>query len=343
MPSGEVVTDVHAHALIAEVEDLVADRPGKADELLAFARQLGPESTTVTVQAAETSRRLLTELDARLAAMDAASIEVQVVSPSPTQYNYWADTALAKEIWIAANEGIARLCRQAPHRLTAVGLVPLQHPELTVEALEHAVLTCGLKGIEISSFAPSGGGVIDLSHPGLDDLWTRAEELGALVFLHPLGSTVEGRFDRWYLSNIIGQPLEHTIALSHLIFSGVFDRHPSLKLLAAHGGGYLPTYLGRSDHAWHERAEARTCRLPPSHYLSSIFVDSLVYAPDALRALLAVIGAEQVLLGTDFPFDMGITDPLPRLDIAGLAPADRSLIAGGNAARLNLTPRSGAD
>jgi aminocarboxymuconate-semialdehyde decarboxylase len=177
-------------------------------------------------------------------------------------------------------------------------------------------LTFGLKGVEISSFAPSDGGVIDLSDPGLDDLWTRAEELDALVFLHPLGCTVEGRLDRWYLSNTIGQPLEHTIALSHLIFSGVFDRHPSLKLLAAHGGGDLPTYLGRSDHAWRERADARTCQHPPSHYLSKIFVDSLVYTPDALRTLLAVVGAERILLGTDFPFDMGITDPVARLNSA---------------------------
>jgi aminocarboxymuconate-semialdehyde decarboxylase len=135
-----------------------------------------------------------------------------------------------------------------------------------VAALDHAVLTCGLKGIEISSFARSADGVIDLSHPGLDALWTRAAELDALVFLHPLGCTMEGRLNRWYLSNVIGQPLEHTIALSHVIFSGVLDRHPTLKLLAAHGADYLPTYLGRSDHAWCERPEAandrraHTCR-----------------------------------------------------------------------------------
>jgi aminocarboxymuconate-semialdehyde decarboxylase len=331
-----VVTDVHAHAQVAGVEDLVADSPGKHKELFDFAAQMGPESVRVTLQVAEEARRHLTDLDARITAMDAASIDVQVVAPSPTQYNYWADTVLAKEIYIAANEGIAELCTAAVGRLTGIGLVPLQHPDLAVAALDHAVLTCGLKGIEISSFARSADGVIDLSHPGLDGLWTRAVELDALVLLHPLGCTVEGRLDRWYLSNIIGQPLEHTIALSHLIFSGVLDRHPTLKLLAAHGAGYLPTYLGRSDHAWRKRPEARTCQRPPSAYLSSIFVDSLVYSPEALRSLVAAVGPDRVLLGTDFPFDMGVADPLGRLDAAGLTPHDRALVAGRNAQRLNL-------
>ena len=203
-------------------------------------------------------------------------------------------------------------------------------------ALDHAVLTCGLKGIEVSSFARSADGVIDLSHPGLEALWARAVELDALVFLHPLGCSVDGRLDRWYLSNIIGQPLEHTIALSHLIFSGVLDRHPTLKLLAAHGGGYLPAYLGRSDHAWRERSDAHTCERLPSAYMSSIFVDSLVYSAQALRGLVAIVGPDRVLLGTDFPFDMGVADPLGRLDAAGLTPHDRALVAGRNAQRLNL-------
>jgi aminocarboxymuconate-semialdehyde decarboxylase len=336
MPKDLVVTDVHAHAHVAGVDDLVAACPGKNKELFDFAAQMGAESVRVTLQVAEAARRQLTDLDARISAMNAAAVDVQMVSPSPTQYHYWADPVLATEICTAANEGIAELCAAAAGRLTGVGLVPLQHPDLAVAALDHAVLTCGLKGIEISSFARSADGLIDLSHPGLEALWTRAVELDALVFLHPLGCTVEGRLDRWYLSNVIGQPLEHTIALSHLIFSGVLDRHPTLKLLAAHGGGYLPTYLGRSDHAWRERPEARTCQRPPSAYMSSIFVDSLVYSPEALRSLVAVVGPDRVLLGTDFPFDMGVTDPLDRLDAAGLAVHDRALVAGRNAQRLNL-------
>ncbi|MGW3283455.1 amidohydrolase family protein [Streptomyces sp. NPDC001002] len=339
MPGTPPVTDVHAHAEVPGVEELVAGREEYAREQRETARRLGGESFAVTLGVLADARERLTDLGARLAAMDAASVAVQLVSPSPTQYHYWADAALARELWTATNEGIAALCRAAPRRLAGLGVVPLQHPRLAVEALEHAMSDCGLKGIEISSWAPAPDGrIIDLSDPGLDELWARAEELDAVVFLHPLGCTVDGRLDRWYLDNVIGQPLEHTIALSHLIFSGVLDRHPRLRLLAAHGGGYLPTYLGRSDHAWHERPDARTCLLPPSAYMQRIAVDSLVYSPDALRTLVAVLGAERVLLGTDYPFDMGVSDPVSRLDQAALPTRDRNLIAGGNAMAWGLLP-----
>lgn len=339
MPAKPRVTDVHAHALVPDAEALVAGRPELEREQRETARRLGAEALAVTQRVLAATRERLTDLDARLAAMDAASVDVQLVSPSPTQYHYWADAALAREIWTATHEGIAALCQAAPQRLAGLGLVPLQHPRLAVAALEQAVLDCGLKGIEISSWAPAPDGrIIDLSDPELDGLWARAEELDAVVFLHPMGCTVEGRLDRWYLENIIGQPLEHTIALSHLIFSGVLDRHPRLRLLAAHGGGYLPSYLGRSDHAWHERPDARGCLLPPSEYMHRIAVDSLVYAPDALRGLVDVFGAERVLIGTDYPFDMGVTDPVSRLDTAGLADRDRDLIAGGNAEHWGLLP-----
>ncbi len=274
--------------------------------------------------------------------VNAASVDVQLVSPSPTQYHYWADSGLAREIWTATHEGVAALCKAAPQRLAGLGVAPLQHPRLAVEALEHAVLACGLKGIEISSWAPAPDGrIIDLSDSGLNELWARAQELDAVVFLHPMGCTVDGRLDRWYLENIVGQPLEHAIALSHLIFSGVLDRYPRLRLLAAHGGGYLPSYLGRSDHAWHERPEARACLLPPSQYMRRIAVDSLVYSPEALRALVDRFGAGRVLLGSDYPFDMGVTDPVARLNDAGLPTRDRDLIAGGNAENWGLLPLTG--
>ncbi|MET8828055.1 amidohydrolase family protein [Streptomyces sp. NPDC004610] len=332
------VTDVHAHALVPSVEDLVDGNPLKQREQEEQARLMGADSLRVTLHMAQDAHRALTDLDTRLKAMDAASVDAQLVSPSPSQYYYWAGPALAREIFTATHEGVAALCARAGDRLTGLGVVPLQHPALAVEALEHAVLTCGLKGIEISSFASLGEGHVDLSHPALEPLWARAEELGALVFLHPLGCTVEDRLDNWYLYNVIGQPLEHAIALSHLIFSGVLDRHPRLRILAAHGGGYLPVYLGRTEHAWRARPEARTCERPPGEYLREIYFDSLVYTPYALRHLVATVGAGQILLGSDYPFDMGVTDPRARLTAAGLSPHERDSVAGGNAARLGLIP-----
>ena len=151
-----------------------------------------------------------------------------------------------------ANEGTAAHCAKAPDRLYGLGLVPLQHPGLAVALLDDA-LDQGLRGVEISSHAPGPGGTraVELSDPRLRHRCGHGRRRpGALVFLHPFGCTLDERLDQWYLSNTVGQPTENAVALSHLIFSGVLDRHPGLKLIAAHGGGYLPTHIGRSDHAW---------------------------------------------------------------------------------------------
>jgi aminocarboxymuconate-semialdehyde decarboxylase len=271
----------------------------------------------------------LTRVPERLADMDAAGVDVQIVSPSPSHYHYWADRDLARTVWRLANEGTAAHCAEAPGRLHGLGLVPLQHPGPAVEALDHA-LSLGLKGVEISSHAPGR----ELSDPKLEPLWARAAERGAVVFLHPFGCTLDERLDRYYLSNIVGQPAENAVALSHLIFSGVLDRHPGLKVLAAHGGGYLPTHLGRADHGWNVRPEARGCAHPPSTYLRRIWFDSLVYEPAALRALIGAAGASRVVLGSDHPFDMGVDDPLDRLRAALPDGPDLDAVRGGNAAAL---------
>jgi aminocarboxymuconate-semialdehyde decarboxylase len=278
---------------------------------------------------------LLTRVETRLAEMDAAGVDVQVVSPSPSQYHYWADPELARTITHAVNRGIAALLAEEPSRFAGLGLVPLQHPDLLVAALDDA-LELGMAGVEISSHAPG----VELSDARLDPFWNRAAQTGAVVFLHPFGCTLDERLDRFYLSNTVGQPVENAVALSHLIFAGVLDRHPGLRIVAAHGGGYLPTYLGRADHAWLVRPDARGCADPPSSYLRRLWFDSLVHTPEALRALVAAVGADRVLLGSDYPFDMGVPDPVVRLDAAGLTAADRDAIAGGNAEKLGLRPRA---
>jgi aminocarboxymuconate-semialdehyde decarboxylase len=251
------------------------------------------------------------------------------VSPSPSHYHYWADARLADRVCRLANEGTAQHCAKAPDRLSGLGLVPLQHPELAPALLDHA-LEQGLRGVEISSHAPGR----ELSDPAYKAFWTRAEETGALVFLHPFGCTLDERLDQWYLSNTVGQPTENAVALSHLIFSGVLDRHPGLKLIAAHGGGYLPTHLGRSDHAWRARPDAQGCAREPSSYLRQLYFDSLVHDPYVLRELIRVAGADRVLLGSDFPFDMGTEDPLGALRAADLPDPDFQAVRGGNAAVL---------
>ncbi|MFI1051374.1 amidohydrolase family protein [Streptomyces griseoruber] len=320
--------DVHAHVLLPEVEETVAGRPERAAARELEARRAGPQALAVNGPMIRDRIPRLTDVKARLAAMDACRVDVQLVSPVP-DYHYWADEDLARTVWELANTGTAAHCARAPERLRGLGLVPLQHPRLAVEALEHA-LEQGLSGVELSSHAPG----LELSDPAYEPLWTRAEETGALLFLHPYGCTLDERLDRWYLSNTVGQPTENAVALSHLIFSGVLDRHPELKLIAAHGGGYLPGHIGRSDHAWRVRPDARGCAHPPSSYLKRLYFDSLVHEPSVLRELIRSAGADRVLLGSDFPFDMGTDDPLAALRDADLPDLDYHAIRGANAASL---------
>ncbi|KQV93475.1 MULTISPECIES: amidohydrolase family protein [unclassified Streptomyces] len=329
-----LTVDVHAHVLLPEVEALVDGLPGLAEAKALDARRNGPAALAVNGPMVRERIPRLTDVTVRLAAMDGQGVDVQLVSPSPSHYHYWADEDTAEKIYRLAGEATATHCSAAPDRLRGLGLIPLQHPRLAVRALEHA-LEQGLSGVEISSHAPGR----ELSDPAYEPLWSRAEETEAILFLHPFGCTLDQRLDQWYLSNTVGQPTENAVALSHLIFSGVLDRHPGLKVIAAHGGGYLPTHIGRSDHAWSTRSDAGAgCAHLPSSYLKRLYFDSLVHDPHVLRELVRVAGPDRVCLGSDFPFDMGTEDPVGALRAAQLSEADFDAVRGGNAAALlNLT------
>lgn len=320
--------DVHAHVLLPEIEEAVAGRPERASARDLDARRNGPQAQAINGPMIRDRIPKLTEVTARLTAMDDSGVDVQLVSPMP-EYHQWADEDLARTVWELANSGTAAHCAQAPDRLRGLGMVPLQHPHLAVEALEHA-LEQGLLGVEFSSHAPG----LELSDPRYEPFWRRAQETGAVLFLHPFGCTLGERLNRWYLSNAVGQPTENAVALSHLIFSGVLDRHPELNLIVAHGGGYLPTHIGRSDHAWRVRPDARDCAHAPSTYLKRVYFDSLVHDPSVLRELIRIAGADRVLLGSDYPFDMGTEDPLAGLRAAELPDPEFHAVRGANAATL---------
>ncbi len=260
-------------------------------------------------------------------------VERQWVSVSPNHFYPWAPEGLA--VWVAmeTNRLIAEHVAQAPDRLTGLGVVPLQHPSRIVEYLDDAVLGRGLAGVEISSFA----GDVELSDERLEPFWARAAELGCVVFLHPFGCSLDERLDRFYLSNTVGQPTENAVALSHLIFAGVLDRHPGLKIVAAHGGGYLPFAIGRSDRAWRVRPEAHGCVHEPSSYLKKLWFDTVVHDPGRAAASRRGAGAGRVLLGSDFPFDMGLDDPVSFVRGAGLPAELTQRILGGNADALLAT------
>lgn len=332
--------DVHAHVWVDGVEELARTHPDYQEAAELEQRRLGAVSAAVNAEQWGYWRALLTDITARLTAMNTTGVDAQLISVVPTQYHGWADRDLAAQLAEVTNVGIAEHCALAPDRLAGLGVVPLQHPEIAVASLRSAVLDHGLKGVQISSHAvdPGGGGTIELSDPRLDPLWRTACELEAVVLLHPWGCTLNERLDRWYLANSVGQPVEHAVALSHLIFGGVFDRHRSLRFIAAHGGGYLPAFSARADHAWRNRRDAQKCLELPSAYLRRIWFDSLVHTPEALRNLVHVAGHDRVLFGTDYPFDMGEANPGATLRAVGLDPVEVSAIAGQNAVDLNLSP-----
>jgi aminocarboxymuconate-semialdehyde decarboxylase len=335
---GHAATDVHAHLLMPSLQ---AEIERRAPELVAEAaalelRRNGAASLAVSGPMVGARIPKLTDVHVRLVDMDARGIERQWVSASPNHFYPWAPEGLA--VWAAAeaNRLVAEHVAQAPDRLIGLGLVPLQHPDRLVEYLDDAVLGRGLAGVEISSFA----GDVELSDERLEPFWARAAEIGAIIFLHPFGCSLDERLDRFYLSNTVGQPAENAVALSHLIFAGVLDRHPGLKIVAAHGGGYLPTVIGRSDHAWRVRPEARGCEHPPSTYLRRIWFDTVVHDARTLRALVEVAGGDRVVLGSDYPFDMGLEDPVTAIRGAGLPEEITRRIIAANAAALESRVRA---
>ncbi len=323
--------DVHAHVDVAAIGPLVQGQPGLAEEQAAQFATFGADSTKLNIELMSTTYRpMLDDVEVRLAHMTAGGVDVQAVSVAPTLYHYWAEAALAGEIVAAANEEIARLANAQPQRVLGLAAVSLQHPELAAEQLRTATEQQGLRGVEISTSVADR----DLSDRDLDPLWAAAETLGSFVFIHPWGCSLGSRLVPSYLGNVVGNPTETTIALNHLVFGGVFDRFPNLRVCGAHGGGYFPHYLARADHAYDVRPESRTMERRPSEYLDHIYFDSLVYSPGELSRLVQAVGADHIVLGTDYPFDMGVADPIARLDAIGLRQPERDAIAGSTAARL---------
>jgi aminocarboxymuconate-semialdehyde decarboxylase len=316
--------DVHSHIALPEAAEVLKGTP--LEKLAAGGptrpgtnpHSLGPE---------------------RLQTMDEMGIDVQVVSINAFWYS--ANRDLAQRLIDVQNQKLAELCAAQPDRFVALASVALQFPELAAKQMEDAIKHLGMRGAAI-------GGTVEgqeLSSPKFDPFWAKAEEMQALIFMHPQDSAVAtGVVSRvqgnGFLENVIGNPLETTIFLSHLIFEGTLDRFPNLKICAAHGGGYLPSYSGRMDQGCLTLPTrcSKTLQKRPSEYLKQLYFDGMVFTSEGLRHLIAVVGASQIGLGSDYPFAWEVHPVDHVMKTPGLSDKDREAILSGNMSNLLKIP-----
>ncbi|MGD2101131.1 MAG: amidohydrolase family protein [Acidimicrobiia bacterium] len=272
-----------------------------------------------------------TDPETRIRDMDAMGVDVQAVALAPPEYFYWLDERTALAVARLQNDGIATIAQSRPDRFRAIGTLPLAHPRTAVAEAERLHDELDIHGVEIGTDVVGA----DLDDPMFDPIWEALADLGIVVILHPAGFTEGRRLTDYYLVNVIGLPLSSTLAVTRLILGGVFERHPGLRMLVVHGGGYLPFYSARTDHAFRHRPEMREHidRLP-SEYLANLWFDSTVFSPDLLKTLVRIYGADKVLMGTDYPFDMGQGNPIDFIASAGLTEAEVAMILSENANRL---------
>jgi aminocarboxymuconate-semialdehyde decarboxylase len=320
MIAGRRVTtvDMHAHLVVPEVWPLLESYERAQSDIGGFLRSPMAER--------------LTSVERRLDEMERQAIDIQVLTLHFFHQHDWAERDLATRYVSLLNEKIAEQVEQYPDRFIGLGAVSLQHPDLAAEQLTRGIRELGLRGVMMTTTI----GDEEISAERFEPFWKRAEELGAVVFIHPEGFPGGSRFaGSGALGNTIGMPLDTTVALSHMIFSGFLDRHPGIKIVASHGGGYLPSYIGRSDNCHARTAGCQTMAKAPSEYLRQLYYDTLVYSSENLEHLISQVGADRIVLGTDYPFPIASQDPVgDALAVDGLSDADLEAILGGTALRL---------
>jgi aminocarboxymuconate-semialdehyde decarboxylase len=321
--------DIHSHVAVPEAAKFVEPHLDWATIPLAH---FANAETKALNQKQEADIRERVGHEQRLADLDAMGIDVQLIAPPPPQCYYTVPLDIAVKATRIVNDGIAVFCAKKPDRFKGFGAVPMTDGNEAAIELERCVKQLGFTGVEILTNVAGK----ELSDPAFAPFWKKAEELGTLVMIHPNGFTEASRLSRFYFNNVIGNPLETTIAMHYLIFDGVLERHPKLKILAVHGGGYLGAYSGRIDHAWGARSDSHgELPLSPTTYLKRIYVDTVVFTPNQLAELVRVFGADHVVLGTDYPYDMAEFDPLGHIaGVEGFDAATVAALAGGNSKKL---------
>lgn len=325
-----VVIDIHAHVMTPEAEDIAAPlfTPDK-DPFVDFS---GPVSDAYNRRHFAEIVPMLTDPERRLRDMDRMGVDVQAISVMPPQYFYWAEPEVGAKLTGMVNDRLFEIVEAHPDRFIGLGTLPLQDVDVALGELERVVEELRFRGLEICTNVNG----VDFDDPRFVPFFEQVVEHELLLVVHPNGFTQGQRLADHYLINTVGMPMDSTVFIARMIFGGVLERFPTIKVCVTHGGGYLPFYPSRFDHAYEQRDDCREHIIrPPSTYLAQLYFDTMVFDPGMLGTLIRRWGSDHVLLGTDYPYDMGETDPLGLLDrVDGLDTGERAMIAGGNAARL---------
>jgi len=328
-PSSPTI-DIHAHIVVPQAAKLA--QPHVDIKRIPLAHFADAYSKEINAQQEKDVGEVMTTIDRRLRDLDGMGIDIQVVAPAPGQNYYTVDAKIAEQAHRLANDGVAEFCSRKPDRFVGLGVVTLQEPEVAVRELDYIMNDLKLRGVEILTNVDGQ----ELSDEKFRPFFVKAEQLGAFIMMHPNGFTHGDRLTHYYLNNVLGNPLETTLALHNLIFSGTLARFPELKLMAVHGGGYLPGYSGRIDHAWGARKDSHAdLPLPPTTYLRQVYLDTVVFSYHQLAYLIDVFGPDRIMMGTDYPFDMAEYDPVGHIaGVQGMDELTLAQIAGGNASRV---------
>lgn len=278
-------------------------------------------------------RDILGDMSTRIRAMDRMGVDVQMLSGWIDLTGYDLEPTKGSAYARAQNDSLAEHANLHPERFRCLATLPLQDASAAADELGRAMGELGMAGAQIATTVGSDW----LDQRSLEEVWEAAAELGAFIFLHPMAPLTGVSLDRYFMSNIVGRPAETTIALAGLIFSGVFDRHPDLVMCVAHGGGFAPFQVGRMNRGYRSKPEltAKNMSRLPGDYLSRLYVDTVVHDPGVLRFLIDSLGADHILVGTDYPFEMGDDDPVGLVEsVADIEPQEKEAILAGNVEEL---------